>query len=121
MERDMKSTLASRFALIGTTAMALGLGMSHAYAATPDDKAPTHVVRYADLDLSQPSGAQRLYQRIQIAARIVCENPMLPALSEVRAFEACVRKAVNQAVAQVGSARVTQIHEAAIQRDASRS
>ena len=117
----MKSTFASRLALIGTTAMALGLGMGHAYAATPDDKAPTHVVRYADLDLSQPSGAQRLYERIQIAARIVCDNPMLPALSERPAYEACIKKAVNQAVEQVDSARVTQIHEAATQRDANRS
>lgn len=117
----MKSTFASRFALIGTTAMALGLGAGHTYAATPDDKAPTHVVRYGDLDLSQPSGAQRLYERIQIAARIVCDNPMLPALSEVPAFQACVKKAVNQAVEQVDSERVTQIHEAATQREANRS
>ncbi len=117
----MKSTFASRFALLGTTAMALSLGVAHTYAATPDDKAPTHVVRYGDLDLSQPSGAQRLYERIQIAARLVCDNPMLPALSEVPVYEACVKKAVSQAVEQVGSARVTQIHEAATQRDADRS
>ena len=117
----MKSTFANRFAVIGTTALAIGLGVGHAYAATPDDAAPTHVVRFKDLDLSQPRDAQRLYQRIQKAAKLVCDNPMLPALSEVAAFETCVDKAVAQAVKDVGSARVTQIHEAAAQRETTRS
>jgi UrcA family protein len=116
----MKSFV-NRFALIGTTAMALGLGIGHAYAATPDDTTPTHVVGYRDLDLSQPRDAQRLYRRIQTAARLVCDKPLPPSLEARALFATCVEKAVTRAVEQVGSTRVTQIHEAATQREGNRS
>ena len=116
----MKSTFASRFTLIGTTAIALGMGVGHAYGATPDDKIPTLVVHYQDLDLSQPRDAQRLYRRIKTAARLVCDNPLVPTLRALVAEHTCIDRAVTQAVEEVGSAQVTQIHQAATQRPANR-
>ena len=116
----MKSTFASRFTLIGTTAIALGMGVGHAHAATPDDKIPTLVVHYQDLDLSQPRDAQRLYRRIKTAARLVCDNPMLPSLGAIEVEHTCIDRAVTQAVGEVGSVQVTQIHEAATQHLANR-
>ena len=56
----MKSTFASRFTLIGMTTLALGVGVSHASAAKPDQDVPKIVVHYAGLDLTQPRDAQRL-------------------------------------------------------------
>ena len=117
----MKATFANRFAVIGTTAMALGLWVGHADAATPDFTIPTKVVHYQDLDLSQPRDAQRLYERIQTAARLVCEDHVLPSLATRVAHKTCIERAVTQAVGQVGSVRVTQIHEAATQREGNRS
>ena len=116
----MKSTFASRFTLIGTTAIALGLGVGSAHAAASDDPIPTLVVHYQDLDLSQPRDAQRLYRRIKTAARMVCDTPLLPSLRAEVVERACIDRAVTQAVGEVGSAQVTQIHEAATQRPANR-
>jgi len=115
----MKSTFASRFTLIGTTAIALGVGVGNAHAAAPDS-IPTLVVHYQDLDLSQPRDAQRLYRRIKTAARMVCDTPLLPTLRAKVVEHTCVDRAVTQAVGEVGSAQVTQIHEAATQRLANR-
>ena len=42
-------------------------------AAAPDD-VPTQLVRFADLDLTRPTGVQALYHRIQHAARDVCNT-----------------------------------------------
>jgi UrcA family protein len=116
----MKSTFASRFTLIGTTAIALGMGVGHAYAETPDDKIPSLVVHYQDLDLSQPRDAQRLYRRIKTAARMVCDTSLLPSLRATVVEHTCIDRAVTQAVGEVGSAQVTQIHEATSQRPAKR-
>lgn len=116
----MKSTFASRFTLIGTTAIALGMGVGSAHAAAPDDSIPTLVVHYQDLDLSQPRDAKRLYRRIKTAARLVCDNPLAPSLRAVAGEHSCIDRAVTQAVGEVGSAQVTQIHEAATQRPANR-
>ena len=115
----MKSTFVSRFTLIGTTAIGLGMGVGNAYAAVPSDTTPTLVVHYRDLDLSQPRDAQRLYRRIETAARVVCDNSQ-QSLSAVVMEHACIDQAVTQAVEQVGSMQVTQIHEAATQRVANR-
>ena len=117
----MKSTFASRFTLIGTTAIALGMGVGHAYAETPDDKIPSLVVHYQDLDLSQPRDAQRLYQRIEGAAHEVCKIPQIRNLAMRSAQDACIRQAVTRAVEQVDSMQVTEIHQAAIQHGVNRS
>jgi len=116
----MKSTIASRFALIGMTTIALGIGVGHASAATPDQDVPKLVVKYQDLDLSQRRDAQRLYRRIQTAAHMVCERHAPESLSGMPQYHACIDRAVNQAVADVSSVEVTQIHDAAAQRVASR-
>jgi|SRR5581483_12524013 len=116
----MKSTLASRLALIGMTTIALGIGVSHAATAMPDQNVPKIVVHYQDLDLSQRRDAQRLYRRIQTAAQMVCERYAPESLSGVPQYHACIHRAVNQAVEDVSSVEVTQIHDSATQRVASR-
>ena len=117
----MKSTFASRFALIGTTTMVFGMGLSHANAVTPDFVTPTLVVRFNDLNLSNPRDAQRLYQRIEGAAHEVCKIPQIRNLAMRSAQDACIRQAVTRAVEQVDSMQVTEIHQAAIQHGVNRS
>jgi UrcA family protein len=116
----MKSTFASRFALIGMTTIALGVGASHASAATPDQDARQVVVRYQDLDLSDTADAQRLYRRIQTAARAACENDQPKSPWGLSQYYSCVDRAVTRAVADVGSTQVSGIHEAANQHAANR-
>jgi UrcA family protein len=117
----MKSTFASRFTLIGMTTIALGVGVSHASTATPDQDAPKIVVRYAGLDLTQPRDAQRLYRRIQTAAQLVCENYKPEGASGLTRYQACINNAVARAVEDVNSTQVTEIHEAGIQHAVNRS
>jgi UrcA family protein len=116
----MKSTFANRLAVIGTAAIALGLGVGHAADVTSDFTIPTKVVHYQDLDLSQPRDAQRLYERIHTAAQLVCEEPLLPSVATRAAHQTCIERAVTQAVGQVGSVQLTRIHAAATQREANR-
>lgn len=117
----MKSTFASRFALIGMTTIALGVGVTHASTAVPDEQVPKIVVRYSDLDLAQPRDAQRLYRRIQTAAQLVCENYKPDGLAGLTRYQTCIDGAVTRAVEDVNSTKVNEIHAAGIQHVVNRS
>jgi len=67
------------------------------------------VVHYSDLDLSCPEDARRLYGRIRIAARDVCQNFRGPDLQRLRVYKQCRAKAVADAVAQVRSPQLAAI------------
>jgi UrcA family protein len=69
---------------------------------------PARTVSYQDLNLNSEAGAKVLYQRIHGAAEQVCGNVQIRDLPGVRAHEACVEKAVSDAVASVNSQRLTQ-------------
>jgi UrcA family protein len=117
----MKTTIAKRCALIGITTIAFGVCAGHASAASLDETVPTIVVKYNDLDLTQPRDAKRLYRRIQTAAQLVCEKNRGEGLASMPLYHACLDQAVTHAVATVSSTQVTQIHEAATQHVANRS
>jgi len=61
---------------------------------------PQMTVKYADLDVSKPQGAAALYARIQQAARQVC-LPLEDRDFGSKAHDACVHKAIADAVAKV--------------------
>src|SRR3569833_49148 len=65
---------AKRHALIAMAALATALMANLASATTVHGEANEAVVHYSDLDLSRPKDVRRLYRRIRIAAREVCEN-----------------------------------------------
>jgi len=69
---------------------------------------PARAVTYKDLNLNTEAGAKVLYERIHGAANQVCGNVEVRDLPGVRAHEACVQKAVSDAVAAVNSRRLTQ-------------
>jgi len=70
------------------------------------------VVNYSDLDLSRPRDAHRLYSRIKHAARQVCDNYPSSDLHLLKAYETCLTKAINDAVAQVQSVQLAEIQRA---------
>jgi len=108
----MKSTTANRYALVATALLAASLTANLASAATPDDGPKQTVVNFSDLDLSRPKDAHRLYSRIKYAARQVCDNNPSSDLRLLKAYETCMAKAINDAVAQVQSMQVAAIHQA---------
>lgn len=59
----------------------------------------SEIVKFQDLNLSNPEGVQALYGRIHAAAKRVCSqtDPMFKSAAAV-----CARKAEAQAVAKVG-------------------
>ena len=65
----------------------------------------TYPVGYSDLDVSTAKGAKTLYLRIRYAAETVCESAATWGKKE---GDACVNKAVNDAVARINAPRLTQ-------------
>ena len=68
---------------------------------------PSKVVKFNDLDITTPDGAQVLYKRIRAAARDVCElstgtDPILRI-----AIKGCIDKAVDKAVKDVNAPMLT--------------
>jgi UrcA family protein len=95
--------------LLGTALLALIvclLGITPAWSNTPD--APSVTVRYADLDLSSPAGANALYQRIEAAAKQVCRAGTDPI--EQISQRGCYRRAVGDAVRKVNSPLLIAVH-----------
>ena len=112
----MKSTVANRCAIIGVATLAAVLAVNHASAVGSSGEVPRVVVRYSDLDLSQPQGARALYYRIQRAARMACGGIDVEDLPHRAQFHVCVDQAVANAVTNIDSQRLTEIHEAQVQR-----
>ena len=107
----MKSIIAKHCALLATATLATGLTVDHASAASAYDEPKNVVVRYSDLNLSQPQDASTLYNRIQRAARVACENGEAESLARLQRFHRCVDQAVTNAVAKVSSQQLTEIYE----------
>jgi UrcA family protein len=105
----MKLKIAKRSALIGLVLLSAGL-TSRLALATPATYETSTVVRYADLDLSQPEGAKALYRRIKIAARQACGDPDIRDLRLYARYRECYEHAVASAVEKVKSWRVSELH-----------
>ena len=105
--------VAGFFALLGCTAIgrtALAQQPTAAEAPPASSQSMTHwsvsyPVRYSDLDVSKMKGAKTLYLRIRYAAETLCESATTWGKKE---GEACVQKAVNDAVARVDAPLLTQ-------------
>lgn len=91
-------------------ALTLYAASSAGFAAAPADQVRQQVVKFADLDLTRPAGAQELYYRIRYAARNVCRT------SDRFDDRSCIEQAIARAVADVGAARLTTRPPASTQR-----
>jgi UrcA family protein len=90
--------------LLGTLAASGAMSSSAgAHEETPISK----VVRFGDLDITKPAGAQVLYRRIRVAAEQVCALPISGTLVTLQMERACMRTAIDKAVRQVDSAQLT--------------
>jgi UrcA family protein len=85
---------------IGGTALAL-----EPTAVSTTNGSVTYRVGYRDLDVSTMKGAKTLYLRISYAAETLCESAATWGKKE---GDACVQKAVKDAVARVDAPLLTQ-------------
>lgn len=98
---------------VSSLAHADGLGRTH--------MAPQIVVSYSDLDLSREAGARVMLGRLESAASAVCGGwPDLHRLENLAIYRACTRKAMDGAVTELGSPRVSALYGQPAERLASR-
>jgi UrcA family protein len=74
-----------------------------AAAASHDEEVPRVVVKYSDLNLSNPEDAATLLHRIEQAARRVCPDADLLNLRALQVSVQCRRQAVARAVGAIDS------------------
>jgi UrcA family protein len=97
----VKFILAAGFSSLGCAAIVANALASDA----PATATVTYPVGYSDLDVSTPKGAKTLYLRIRHAAETLCESAATWGKKE---GNACVQKAVNDAVTRVDAPLLTQ-------------
>jgi UrcA family protein len=101
------TTTFSIFALL----VALGYGAPGVAQSSKTPSAPSSIVRYHDLDLSEPASVHTLYMRIQNAAWLVCRQVVPPnnGPSDIENLK-CRRSLVDAAVAEVDRPALTALH-----------
>ena len=78
--------------------------------AQTSDTVPSVSVKYGDLNIGSPAGAQMLLKRIEAAANTACGGaPDIRQLNQWTSFEACRRSAVARAVVAVDSPMLTAV------------
>jgi UrcA family protein len=98
IKTQSKFIVAASFFALGATAIGGTALAQEPAAASTTSWSVTYPVRYSDLDVSTAKGAQTLYLRIRYAAESLCESAATWGKKE---GEACVHKAVNDAVARI--------------------
>jgi UrcA family protein len=97
----MATSPSFRGALAAAIFGSLTCSLATVCSATETDP-PQTTVKFADLNVSNPQGAAALYARIQRAARQVCPHVDMRDLGSKGRMDACVNKAIADAVAKVG-------------------
>lgn len=88
-------------------AVLLGSMSAVAIAGNATSEVPQRTVRFADLNLTSPSGVVVLYQRIRSAARAVCEPLVLSDLQWQAKGQRCTHEAIQRAVYEVNAPLLT--------------
>ena len=85
---------------------------TNAFAATPDEAAPTVRVSYHDLNLSTDEGTAALYGRIVSAAYKVCQVSDIRDLHQAAAAAQCREQAIARAVRDIDNPRLAAVYSA---------
>jgi UrcA family protein len=99
-----KFIVAVGFLSFGCTAFGGAARAIEPTAASTTSRSLTYRVGYGDLDVSKLKGVKTLYLRIRNAAETLCESAATWGKKEA---DACVQKAVNDAVARVDAPLLT--------------
>jgi UrcA family protein len=107
-----RRTLSRGLCAFGVAALAVA-GLPGAHASEKDKliEGRSSIVKFADLNLQNPAGAETLYRRIQHAAEKVCwDSRDIHVLNDV-ARRKCVESAVAKAVNDVNKPFLTALYE----------
>lgn len=85
----------------------LGLGLCVVAAADPGDESRT--VKFADLNISNPSGVHVLYRRIRAAAQVVCSYYFFATDTDKAR---CVREVTADAVTRINQPALSAVYNA---------
>lgn len=93
---------------------ALALGYGALSIAADNSDVPQTVVKFGDLNISNPQGAATLYSRISVAAHQVCESFDGDSrnLGSRALLGACIHKAIAGAVSKVGRPELFAVYRA---------
>jgi UrcA family protein len=108
----MKSYLC-RLLLFTTVLSVLTLNVTLADSLVTQEFSTGNIaVSFADLNLANPKGLDRLYWRVKSAAYKVCgvEN-MKVSLDVTRNNRECVSSAIDNAIGEIGDVRLTALHQ----------
>jgi UrcA family protein len=94
--------------LIATAICGL-LGLGLCAVATADPGAASRTVKFADLNISNPSGAHVLYMRIRAAAQVVCSYYFFATDTDKAG---CVRDATAAAVIKINRPALCAVYNA---------
>jgi UrcA family protein len=100
----VKSILAAGFLSLGCAA----IGGNALASDSPAAATVTYPVGYSDLDVSTMRGAKTLYLRIRFAAETLCESAATWGKQE---GQACVAKAVDDAVVRLNRPLLSHYHQ----------
>ena len=89
---------------------ALTLSWGAMSIAADESDAPQAVVKFGDLNLSNPQGAVALYHRISSAAVTVCRPQDNRSLASKSRVQSCVHKAIAEAVTKVDRAELFAVY-----------
>jgi UrcA family protein len=107
-----------RILLSGVSAILLSAALSIGEAQADRSEVRQVKVRFAELDLSKPAGAEALYRRLEKAASRVCGNTSIGFTK--RTNSECYQTALSNAVIQVNSPLLSEIHGVQMERVAAK-
>lgn len=99
-----------RIGLIALLTIPMIVAAESAVAVPVSDNAPSETVRYYDLNLNNPDGIARLYERIRAAAGDVCKPAEGPGHQDLESWiewDSCINHAVANAVKAVHNDKLT--------------
>lgn len=105
---NTKNAMRTTWAVLAAVSTTMLVGVTQ--AAGTGDNLPKQVVTYKDLNLNSNAGTQVLYKRIQGAAKEVCGKVDVRNLQGMNARNACLERAISQAVAAVNSPMLTRVY-----------
>jgi UrcA family protein len=99
----MTTILAQRFAALAAILAISAPGLAAAQTSTTSGDPVNISVKFSDLNLNSPAGAQTLMHRIDTAATSVCGGaPDSRELGDRARFEKCHTSVVDQAMSKLG-------------------
>jgi UrcA family protein len=115
------STIFTRHrAIVGTLLLTATAAVGTAWAdANPAVRAVSIEVEYTDINLATEAGAESLYYRIVRAARTACGPTDSRSSRVMSEYRGCLRQAIDTAVAEVNSPKLSAVHQNRSPRQAS--